>query len=926
MSAMPTPKPGAAAVENPKKLPREYDAKFSSLITCYERKEYKRGIKIADEVLKRYPNHGETQAMKGLVLNCMNNKEQAYEWVKLGLKNDIRSHVCWHVYGLIYRSDSNYKEASKCYLNALRINPSNSNILRDLSWLHIQLRDYDQFVKNRRRILEGKPGLRTNWVALAMAHYGAGEYDIAFKVVNECNKVHKDEKAIGAYEVSEFLLFQNRCLEKQGLYAEAIDHLNEILPKVVDKLSYHVKMGEMFQLTGQYAAAQEKWLSLLLGQPENYQLHVGLQIAVLELGVEDSKAMFALKHLDLPSSVLQLSAEQRAKLLDVYDKESCLNQKFSATGMRKIRFSLLEGDAMKESLQQHIKTCLIKGIPALYQDICVLAKMTTKDGNQQVLCKEPRDFKAHPIVISVRNWLDTYISTLKSTGKLDVSGQIASPSTLLWALFLQCHMCERSGELEMALTYIEECITHTPTATDLYMRKARILKKMGDLDKAAAIADEGRALDLQDRYLNNKATKYAFRADKINAGNDLMAMFARHEGDPQMYLAEMQCNWYELEAGEAHARLRQWGPALKKFYSVQKHFIDYVEDMFDFHGFCVRKTSLRAHADSVAMQDTCASHPFYQRACRGAIKVILHLIDVPDDIDGMGNMNPKDRKKEREKRKKQKLKDAKAAADLQAAAEEEAKRFGTSKSRDIPKTDDDVDGEKFLSRNFLEEAQGWVSRLITEYENLAPDTLALVMEVFVRTSKPLQAMRVISCGLKKYPQHPELTPALVRLYLRLTVKASKSQKAMSQNQTVLSVVKEEFQQSHLFGSLSVADYVTLLVEQAHSDPNSSVEQRLGAARCKMLLEGNKEQGQDVVYKLLGTEDLWAARGATVKSLDQVVHTVSNVFGMSDLATQLISRMRGEFPIANCGSFRVEHTAVATGDLDYNLMPELEEVA
>jgi len=922
---MPDKKPGAAAAENPRKLPKEYDAKFSTLITCYERKEYKRGIKLADEILKRYPNHGETQAMKGLVHNCMNNKEQAYEMVKLGLKNDIRSHVCWHVYGLIYRSDSNYKEASKCYMNALRINPSNSNILRDLSWLHIQLRDYDQFVNNRRRILEGKPGLRTNWVALAMAHYCAGEYDIAFKVVDECNKVHKDDTSVGAYEVSEFLLFQNRCLEKQDLFKEAIDHLNDILPKVVDKLAYHVKMGEMFQMTGQFAAAQEKWLSLLEAQPENYKFHVGLQIAVLELGLDDSKAMFALKHLDLPSSVLQLTPAQKAKLLDIYDRESSLNQKFAMTGIRKIRFSLLEGEALKESLQKHIKACLSKGIPALYQDICVLAKMPTKDGSQQVLCREPRDFKAHPIVISVRGWLDGYISSLKSSSKMDESGPVESPATLLWTMFLQSHMLERSGELEMALTFIDECIMHTPTATDLYMRKARILKKLGELEKASVIADEGRGLDLQDRYLNNKATKYAFRADKIVAGNDLMAMFARNEGDPQMYLASMQCNWYELEAGESHARLRQWGPALKKFYSVQKHFVDYVEDMFDFHGFCVRKTSLRAHADSMAMQDTCASHPFYQRACRGALDILLHLLDVPDDIDGMGNMNPKDRKKERERRKKQKLKDAKAEAERVAAAEEEAKRFGTPSSRDVPQTDDDVDGEKFLARNFLEEAQSWVSRLITEYQNLAPETLAVVMEVFVRASKPLQAMRVISCGLKKYPLHPALTPALVRLYLRLTTKASKSQKALSQNQIVLTIVKEEFQQPWLFGQQTVADFVDALVQQSLTDPSSNVEQLLGAAKCKMMLEDDKEQGQEVVHKLLGTDAFWSTRGVTVKSLDQVVRTVSTVFNMNELAAQLIDRVRAEFPMANFGSFRSDNAA-STGEVDFNMMPELEEVA
>ena len=32
--------------------------------------------------------------MKGLILNCLGRKEEAYEHVKKGLKNDIKSHVC----------------------------------------------------------------------------------------------------------------------------------------------------------------------------------------------------------------------------------------------------------------------------------------------------------------------------------------------------------------------------------------------------------------------------------------------------------------------------------------------------------------------------------------------------------------------------------------------------------------------------------------------------------------------------------------------------------------------------------------------------------------------------------------------------------------------------------------------------------------
>ena len=36
----------------------------------------------------------ETLAMKGLTLNCLGRKEEAYNYVRRGLRNDLKSHVC----------------------------------------------------------------------------------------------------------------------------------------------------------------------------------------------------------------------------------------------------------------------------------------------------------------------------------------------------------------------------------------------------------------------------------------------------------------------------------------------------------------------------------------------------------------------------------------------------------------------------------------------------------------------------------------------------------------------------------------------------------------------------------------------------------------------------------------------------------------
>merc|ERR1712185_6007 len=76
--------------------------------------------------------------MKGLILNCMERKTEAYDLVRRGVRQDISSHVCWHVFGLLYRSDRDYMQAIKSYRNALRQDADNIQILRDLSLLQIQ--------------------------------------------------------------------------------------------------------------------------------------------------------------------------------------------------------------------------------------------------------------------------------------------------------------------------------------------------------------------------------------------------------------------------------------------------------------------------------------------------------------------------------------------------------------------------------------------------------------------------------------------------------------------------------------------------------------------------------------------------------------------------------------------------------------------
>lgn len=76
--------------------------------------------------------------------------------------------------------------------------------------------------------------------------------------------------------------------------------------------------------------------------------------------------------------------------------------------------------------------------------------------------------------------------------------------------------------------------------------------------------------------------------------------------------------------------------ALKQFHAVVKHFDDIHEDQFDFHSYCVRKTTLRAYVGMLRMEDKLYGHPFFARAAVGAVKVYLALLDKPSAAQQVG--------------------------------------------------------------------------------------------------------------------------------------------------------------------------------------------------------------------------------------------------------------------------------------------------
>ena len=167
--------PSASSASDSQVLPPNAASQFKQVLKYYEQKQYKKGIRAANTILDKHPDHGETLAMKGLTMNALEKgDEEAAKLIKRGLACNMKSHVCWHVLGLLHRSNQDYDQAIKCYQQALKRDAGNQQILKDLSLLQIQTRAYTGYTETRRKILVDKTDDRTSWVSYALGSHLAG--------------------------------------------------------------------------------------------------------------------------------------------------------------------------------------------------------------------------------------------------------------------------------------------------------------------------------------------------------------------------------------------------------------------------------------------------------------------------------------------------------------------------------------------------------------------------------------------------------------------------------------------------------------------------------------------------------------------------------------------------------------------------------
>ncbi|BAT98535.1 hypothetical protein LR48_Vigan406s014400 [Vigna angularis] len=711
-------------------LPNKEANLFKLIVKSYETKQYKKGLKAADTILKKFPDHGETLSMKGLTLNCMDRKSEAYELVRQGLKNDLKSHVCWHVFGLLYRSDREYREAIKCYRNALKIDPDNIEILRDLSLLQAQMRDLSGFVETRQQLLTLKPNHRMNWIGFSVAHHlnsnasKAVEILEAYEGTLEEDYPPENERC----EHGEMLLYKISLLEECGFLERALEELHKKEFKIVDKLEYKEQEVSLLVKLGHLQEGEALYQALLSMNPDNYRYYEGLQKCV-GLYLEDG----------------QYSPDQIDQLDSLY--KTLVQQYKWSSAVKRIPLDFLQGDKFREAADNYIRPLLTKGVPSLFSD---LSSLYNHPGKADIL---------EQLILELEQ-------SIRMTGQYPGGTNKEPPSTLMWTLFLLAQHYDRRGQFEIALSKIDEAIEHTPTVIDLYSVKSRILKHAGDLVAAAAFADEARCMDLADRYVNSECVKRMLQADQVSLAEKTAVLFTK-DGDQHNNLHDMQCMWYELASGESYFRQGDLGRALKKFLAVEKHYADITEDQFDFHSYCLRKMTLRSYVEMLKFQDQLHSHSYFHKAAAGAIRCYIKLHDSPpkstaEEDDDMAKLLPSQKKKMRQKQRKAEARAKKEAEEKN----EELSASGISKSgkRHVKPVDPDPNGEKLLKvEDPLSEATKYLKLLQKNSPN-SLETHLLSFELYTRKQKTLLAFQAVKQLLRLDPEHPDSHRCLIKFF------------------------------------------------------------------------------------------------------------------------------------------------------------------
>lgn len=573
--------------------------KFQEALKQFDNKDYRTSKKSCDKILEKSPTNEEALALKGLNVYYLNEKEEGKKLINQALKINLKSPVAWHFYALLHKEEGNYAQALKCYLQAFKNDPNNYNVVRDLSYLQLYLRQLNSFVEYSKKAVDMRSSLMVNWITYAFANAVNGNYVAASKLTELTMK--SAEATLKKNEKHELIIFNAFLLNKMKEYEKAMQYLIDNKDDTIDNTIVYENIIKNAMLAKKEEIAKEYVAKALDINCENVNYliwYFNLQIASDDFNAKTYDDLLSLKedNKHLPT-LLSLVQELKKK----YPKGKLI---------ARLELAFSTGDKFKEIFTAYFLNNVRITIPSFFINVKFIYQF--------------QKYKL-PIIESV---LNTYLTSIEKEKK--VTDELSTEANIAWVNFYASQHYDFLGEEEKALAYINKATDTTPSVVEFYMAKSKILKHGMMLEESAQTYGKAKTLDLGDRYLNAKYAKIFARLGDIDKSVEIMKEFVR---DPlsEENVDYYQCMWFESECANAYLQNGKILHSHCLFKALLKHFVSMVDDQSDFYNFCLRRYMVNDLYNTIVYFDKISKNKYVYQSIAKLDLIYAYLTSVKED-------------------------------------------------------------------------------------------------------------------------------------------------------------------------------------------------------------------------------------------------------------------------------------------------------
>ena len=555
---------------------------FKQALKEFDAKEYEKVEKLCNKMIQKNSKDDQALALKGLNCHFLKKPEEAEKTLKEALKANFKSPIAWHFFAIYQKETGNYIQALKSYNKARQFSPSNFNVIRDLSYMQLYLREYDSFTNTCLSCIDIQPGNLTNWISLAFGYAMSKNYRGALSVLNSVEKLGQD--SLKKNEIHEIRLFNAMLQMKDGKYEEAMNYLIHFKNEFIDKPMVYEMIIQNAIKAKKYNIGLDYCTKALNLNSDNINLIINYFIMKINENDFNPKTYNDLLTIPENYKYLEKMKEILAELKKVYPKNKILDN---------LDLSFAQNDEFEKKFEDYFIKQLQITIPSFFINIKFIYKL-----------------QPHKISI-IQKILDKYLTNVKNNSK--VNNNLDLPIHTSWLYFYAAQHYLFLADLEQAIEYINSALDLTPSVVEFYMVAAKIFKHSSMRNLWMDAFEKGRKLEVQDKYLMSKMMKIYLRTGNIDRHNELINKYVSHPliEDNIKYSEPL---WYLNECGCAYLNNKNIILSHYCFKNIIKCLFCIIKDQVDLYNFSLRRYMLKDLYHSIVFLDDIAQNKYLIKA------------------------------------------------------------------------------------------------------------------------------------------------------------------------------------------------------------------------------------------------------------------------------------------------------------------------